>query len=445
MKAFKTQETKDKKSRRNSLLKRSLRPSVEHLEERLVLSALVVNSAADNTTDTSVLTLRDAITLLNNGGNPTSLDQASMPARWASQITGSFGSNDRIEFNIPTTDPGYDSVTRTFAIQPASQLPDVTVPVTIDGYTQPDATPNTLAVGDNAVLKVQLVGAPADPSTLNSNGYPVAPLMNGLVLDGGNSTVRGLVIQQFTGAAITLNTQGGDDVQGNFIGTNATGTVGLGNGLHNVVVSSNGNVIGSTGVAGDFAERNVIAGNATGAGVYIAGYAGDSSYNVIAVNLIGPDATGTKQVSNPNVSYGGNTYGVSVSYGATGNIIGADSSGVANTSTRNIISGNATDGIVTLSDQDTVIKGNYVGTDVTGTKALGNGAGGVVLQQGTEVVGGPSASDRNIISGNGNYELLGFATVHTVVQGNYIGADVTGLYAIQALPSCTWGVFDQGD
>jgi hypothetical protein len=49
------------------------------LEDRLAPATLTVNSPADNTTDTTVLTLRDAVTLVNNAGDPMSLGQSSMP------------------------------------------------------------------------------------------------------------------------------------------------------------------------------------------------------------------------------------------------------------------------------------------------------------------------------------------------------------------------------
>jgi hypothetical protein len=77
---------------------------LEVLEGRLAPATLTVNSAADNTSDTSVLTLRDAITLVNSGGNPASLGQTSMPAGWQSQISGGFvnavggTSQDTIQF-----------------------------------------------------------------------------------------------------------------------------------------------------------------------------------------------------------------------------------------------------------------------------------------------------------------------------------------------------------
>src|SRR5207245_2599273 len=65
-------------------------------------ATLTVNSLADNTTDTSVLTLRDAVVLVNNAGAPSGLGQATMPDGWAAQVNtvdgGNFGTNDTIRF-----------------------------------------------------------------------------------------------------------------------------------------------------------------------------------------------------------------------------------------------------------------------------------------------------------------------------------------------------------
>ena len=78
------------------------RPAVEALEDRLAPANLTLSSLADNNTpDTSVLTLRDAITLVSYGGNPNPLGQATMPDAWTAQITGTFGSNDTLI--IPNT------------------------------------------------------------------------------------------------------------------------------------------------------------------------------------------------------------------------------------------------------------------------------------------------------------------------------------------------------
>ncbi len=57
----------------------SFRPMLEALEDRLAPAALTVNSLADNTTDTSQLTLREAIALVNGAGNPGRWDSRACP------------------------------------------------------------------------------------------------------------------------------------------------------------------------------------------------------------------------------------------------------------------------------------------------------------------------------------------------------------------------------
>ena len=80
-----------------------------------------------------------------------------------------------IQFNIP------GGGVKTIA--PATELPQITSPVTIDGYTQPGAQPNTKAVGSDAVLKVELTWR--------------ASVGDGLYIVAANSTVKGLVINRW--------------------------------------------------------------------------------------------------------------------------------------------------------------------------------------------------------------------------------------------------------
>src|SRR5262249_48622057 len=103
---------------------------------------------------------------------------------------------DFITFNIP----GAGVKT----IQVLGTLPAITSPVTLDGYSQPGAHANTLSTGDNAVLLIQV---------------------DGFFL-GSNTIIRGLIISSF----VSLNTGGGNLIAGNFIGTDATGMSGVGNG-----------------------------------------------------------------------------------------------------------------------------------------------------------------------------------------------------------------------
>jgi hypothetical protein len=317
-------------------------------------------------------------------------------------------------------------------ITPLSGLTTITSPVTIDGTTQ----------------LIELNGASAGQSA------------DGLFITAGSSTVKGLIINRFNnGIGIYIN--GGNIIEGNYIGTDVTGTVDLGNIQHGVFIISTSNVVGGT-IAG---ARNIISGN--GYGVHT------GNNTVVQGNYIGTDVTGTADLGNTNsgvISNGvsdvvggtsagarniisGNGYGVRIAGKPViqGNYIGTDVTGTADlgnlygvvsldfaanntiggtsAGARNIISGNDVDGILISADGGNIIQGNYIGTDVTGTADLGNTANGVTISfDSNNVVGGTSAGARNIISGNDVYGVFidGSGTIGNQIQGNYIGTDVTG-------------------
>src|SRR5437763_5634451 len=114
-----------------------------------------------------------------------------------------------ISFNIPGA--GIQT------IAPLSPLLNITHPVIIDGYTQPGASANTLAVGDNANLLIELNGASASS---------VDCCVVGLHITAGSSTVKGLVVNRFIGGGIEIEGSG-NTVVGNFIGTDFTGSSAL--------------------------------------------------------------------------------------------------------------------------------------------------------------------------------------------------------------------------
>src|SRR5262249_16574703 len=196
--------------------RRSFRPGLQALEERQLLTTCLVTTTADN----GAGSLRQAILAANNSG-------------------------DKIVFVIPTTDPGYNSTTGAYTIQPKTPLPAVGTPVTIDGYTEPGAAVNTAAAFDNASLKIVL-----DGSLLSGGG-------NGLPLTGGGTTVRGLVISHFPGWGVYLQNAGGDTVSGNFIGTDVSGKAAAGNAAGVVASNAGFNTIGGPAPG----DRNVISAN----------------------------------------------------------------------------------------------------------------------------------------------------------------------------------------
>ncbi|MFC1712565.1 cohesin domain-containing protein [Candidatus Poribacteria bacterium] len=165
----------------------------------------------------------------------------------------------------------------------------------------------------------------------------------------------------------------------------------------------------------DTGNRNVISGNADGMIIHGSG----TDRNVVSGNYIGTDVTGTAAVGNENL-------GINIGHAAQWNTIGGTTAGE-----RNIISGNVGWCGVVIAGTGTdnnAVKGNYIGTDVSGTAALGNSDHGATIVSGAQynTIGGTTPEERNIISGNiGNGVTINDAA-NNKVSGNYIGTDVTG-------------------
>ena len=232
----------------------------------------------------------------------------------------------------------------------------------------------------------------------------------GNVISGND--LEGVVISQ---AGATLNR-----VEGNYIGTDASGAVDLGNTQDGVrILSASGNTIGGITAA----ARNIISGNDDDGIEIISVAAATTTNNHIEGNYIGVDVTGTVDLGNVSA-------GVRISF-ADGNVIGAAIPGAGN-----VVSGNGSHGIVIgalTGDPDlptgNVVQGNFVGTDHLGTTALSNDVSGIALQNAPDsIIGGALPGEGNVISGNGNHgvNLLEPGSTGIMVQGNFIGTDVTG-------------------
>jgi hypothetical protein len=305
---------------------RRLSPAIAVLFASLASTALGATFTVTTTADSGAGSLRQAITDSN----------------------ASAGVTDTIAFSI--TGAGCGGVPVVCTIQPATALPNIVDPVVIDGYTQPGSSPNTLAVGDDAVLLVELDGSQV-------GGFAV-----GLEILSNSTVVRGLVINRFSYTGIWIDATGGGalgghSIRGNFIGTDPTGTQAAGCGTQGIFLRAPNTTIGGTAPA----DRNVISAN-----------------------------------------------GANDSFGANIKLEGDFAP----------VSGSA-------------VKGNYIGTNAAGTGALGGGPG-IHLFPGSDVaIGGSSAGEGNVISGNGGYGIRMVydcvtATANNVIQGNRIGVDASG-------------------
>ncbi len=397
-------------------------------------SQTFINLGANQTADFIATRQNFVVTNANNHGTG-SLRQAILDAN---AIAGP----DTIVFNIAGAG--------VHIINLLLGLPEITDPVVIDAATQPGYAGTPL---------VELNG---DAAGSNASGFSIT---------AGGSTIRGFVINRFNNYGILLSNNGGNVIQGNYIGIDSTGTGARGNRNGILISNSSNNIIGGTtssarnvisssgfdginiigsgnqitgnfigtnaagtaalgngisgvevsNVGGPLAANNVIGGTVLGAGNLISGNQTgirlNSSRVLIQGNLIGTDVSGTLAVGN-----------------ATGIISSTASAFIGGTvpGARNVISGNTGDGLY-LGGSGSRVEGNLIGTDITGTIALGNGGSGVVAGNGV-LIGGTTPEARNVISGNGafgNISLGSNSSGHqAIVQGNYIGTDVTGNVAL---------------
>src|SRR5690606_570905 len=127
------------------------------------------------------------------------------------------------------------------------------------------------------------------------------------------------------------------------------------------------------------------------------------------------------------VALSNGVYGIYID-GAAGTVIGGTTS-----AERNVIGGNQLSGILLEAGSTlTTIKGNYIGLGADGTTDVGNGESGILVNTTTaQTIGGTSAADRNVISGNAQYGIhVGAGASGIAIQGNYIGTDASGNAAV---------------
>ena len=288
-------------------------------------------------------------------------------------------------------------------------------------------------VSGNGQRGIDIFGAGADGNVIQGNlvgtdgsgGAALPNHFNGLGISGGLSNLIGGIVagagnvvsgNTLSGVLVTDTNSVGNLIQGNFIGTSASGMVAVPNGFSGITLSglASNNIVGGTNTL----ARNVISGNSdNGILIIDPGATG----NLVQGNYIGINAAGTGALGNVLA-------GVRIE--SPRNVVGGTVPG-----SRNIISANGQSGIFLTGTQATgnVLQGNFAGTDASGTAALGNGIGGIGISGAPgNWIGGTNINARNLVSGNkdsGIY-ILGSTASSNIVQGNFAGTDRFGTNAL---------------
>jgi len=268
----------------------------------------------------------------------------------------------------------------------------------------------------NNVVLGNRIGTDIFGTAALGNGYVGVLISGGADANtiGGTVTAARNIISGNAGSGVEISGAGttGNVVAGNSIGLDILGFTEISNTGDGVVIKDSA---ASNRVGGGATSRNFISGNFNGVNVFGAGTTG----NVISGNFIGTDVNGTGAIGNAFA-------GVRITTQAAGNTVGGTMAG-----TGNVISGNST-GIVIggAGVNGNKVQGNFIGVDATGTSGLANGLEGVSVSLGAKnnLIGGTVPGARNIISGNGASGVLlsGLDTTGNLIQGNFIGTDVTG-------------------
>nr|MBX2881199.1 DUF4347 domain-containing protein [Granulosicoccus sp.] len=318
-------------------------------------------------------------------GSPGSL-------RWAIDQANSNLGNDTIEFNIA----GSGSQ----VINLGSALPTIIESVTIDATTQTDWSEQSfLAIvidGNNGVFDALTFSASAD-----------------------NSEIRGLIVRDMGQHAIVIQSgASGIAVAGNWLGKyDSDGSIvsGEDNAGVGVYVYGDNNIIGGS----TDADRNVIHDGSYWAGVQLDGI--NATNNTVSGNYFGTRIDGNTQVE---VAYAG--YGVYLDNGANSNTIGG-----ATTAHGNIFGG-VWEGVRfdDAATSNNYLYNNRIGLGADGTTLMWVEVAGVRIEDAVgNVIGGVGVGNTFVSSVNHADHVHIDGADSTVIQGNYIGTDSTGTIA----------------
>ncbi len=421
-------------------------------ESVVPLATYVVTSTAD---DGSTGTLRDAINQVN-AGNYTEIDF---------HIPGTGVQTINLTSTLPAIRAGGDFING----QSEDQFQGVTSSsplIVLNGSSAGSNSDGLLLQGSNDII----------------SGLILEHFNNGIEVAGANNTIGGAasgarnILSANTNDGLLIDSSGsGNQVLGNYIGTNSVGTAALPNSGNGIEIQGAGNTVG-----GSSGSRNVISGN-THDGVKIdSGASGNQVLgNAIGVNTydsaaLGNSGNGIEVAGSnntlgasyavaPNEISGNSNDGVLLDSSSSGNqvlgdYIGTNHSGTASVANKigiedagssntlggsvlgakNVISGNSSDGVLLDSTADAeTMQGNYIGLNVGGNTVLANGTNGLEVQGNNNTIGGASGSNyyiRNFISGNNkDGVLIDSSATGNSVLGNFVGLGVSGTQGVSNL------------
>jgi uncharacterized protein (TIGR02145 family) len=339
-----------------------------------------------------------------NGCSASASAEVFNPLMVTNTDDGGMGSL-RNAINYANTNSGRDSIIFNIAgsglhtIQPLSPLPVISEPLVIDGYTQPEAVKATEDAP--AILMIELDGR--------------SSISTGLTITGGNSTIKGIIMNGFGEVGLYIIGSADNTIAGNYFGLDSQGqqkdylNIGI------KIDNSSGNTIGGDSPA----SRNVLIGPHGEANSLIFIDFPGSFYNVVKGNYLGLDPSGYSDLGRAQV-------GIRINAGAHHNTIGP----------KNVISNNFLSGIqmepsdIDISNNNLIV-GNYIGTDRDGSDPIPNGNGIRIFGGSNNTIGGSVTEERNIISGNLEYGIYiqnseTFQASNNIVEGNYVGLDESG-------------------
>jgi gliding motility-associated-like protein len=320
------------------------------------------------------------------------------------------------------------------------------------------------------VIKGNKIGLGADGAAQLGNGQHGMHIINSVkpVIGGSLATERNYISNN---AQFGLRVENGDSaiIKGNYIGVDGTGLLDHGNsqvGLYIILsddvslggtLAGEGNIIGGNNERGVVIEnssaRPVIKGNKIGLGADGLAKVGNGQHGMHIINSIKP-VIGGNLVNERNYVSNNGQFGVRIENGDSavikGNYIGVDLAGAADHGNSqvglyiinsddiilggslagegNIVSGNNERGVVVENSPGPVIKGNIIGLGADGIIAIGNGQQGLhIITCSTAVVGGSLITERNYVSENGGSGIQLVGSPYSIIKGNYVGVDVTGL------------------